>query len=161
MSRLSRPVLALLMFFALLGPALACAPLNATAQADSATAEEIRHTTGRYDNALRQADVAALEQFWAEEYTFVNPRGELLTKAERLANLRAGQTTFDTLAPQAREERIRVYGDVAVHANRLTIGGRYSGQAHSGIYRSLVIWVRRDGRWQQVASQLTAVADQQ
>jgi ketosteroid isomerase-like protein len=157
MSRLSRPVLALLMCFALLAPALACAPLNAAAQANSATAAEIRHATRRYDAALRRADVAALEQVWAEEYTFVNPRGELLTKAERLANFRAGRTTFDTLTPQAREERIRVYGDVAVHANRLTIGGRYSGQAHGGTYRSLVIWVRRDGRWQQVASQLTLV----
>ncbi len=161
MSRFSQPILAWLTVLALLSPALACAPLGAQPQSDSAAAEEIRQTTRRYDDALRRADVAALEQFWAEEYTFVNPQGELLSKAERLANLRAGRTTFDTLAPQTREERIRVYGDVAVHANLLMIGGRYSGQAHGGTYRSLVIWVRRDRRWQQVASQLTAVADRQ
>ena len=39
----------------------------------------------------------------------------------------------------------------------LTIGGRYSGQAHEGRYRALVVWVRREGRWQQVASQLTPI----
>ena len=159
MSRLSRPILARLTVLVLLGPALACAPLGAQSQPDSAAVEEIRQASQHYAAALRRADVAALEQFWAVEYAFVNPRGELVTKAERLANLRTGRTTFDTLTPQVREERIRVYDDVAVHANLLTIAGRYSGQAHGGTYRALVVWVRRDERWQQVASQLTAVTD--
>ena len=75
----------------------------------------------------------------------------------RLANLRAGRTAFDSLAPAPGQEEIHVYGDVAVHRTLLTIGGRYSGQAERGQFRALVVWVRRDGRWQQVANQLTPV----
>jgi ketosteroid isomerase-like protein len=134
--------------------------LPATAPAQDQAVEEVRAAIRQYDAALRRADIAALERFWATEYTLVNPRGERVTRADRLANLRSGRTAFDSLAPVLPEERIRIYGDqdpVAVHTTLLTIGGRYSGHAERGQYRAIAIWVRRDGRWQQVASQLTAV----
>jgi ketosteroid isomerase-like protein len=122
------------------------------------TAEaEVREAIRKYDDALGRADAAAVERFWAEEYTFINPRGERLTRADRIANLRSGQTALDVLVHVPREEHIRVYGDVAVYTTLLSIKGRYSGQAHKGAYRGLVVWVRRDGRWQQVVSQLSPV----
>jgi ketosteroid isomerase-like protein len=131
-----------------------------TAAAAGGAAAEVRAAIRRYDDALRRADVAAVEQFWAPEYTFVNPRGELVTRAARLANLRAGRTAFDSLAPAPQEEQVRTYGDkdiVAVHTTLLTLGGRYGGQLEQGRYRALAVWVRRGGRWQQVASQLTPI----
>ena len=136
----------------------ACAPAQERSKTASA-ADEIREATRRYDDALRRNDVAAVEQLWAPEYTFVNPRGERVTRAARLANLRATRTVFDSLAHAPEEEQIREYGngDVAVYTTLLTIGGKYGGQAAQGRYRALVVWVRREGRWQQVASQLTAV----
>ena len=90
----------------------------------------LRDAVRRYDDALRQADTAAAGQFWADEFVFVNPEG-------------------------ARPEEILVYGDVAVYRTLLSIGGRYSGPPERGQFRALVVWVRRDGRWQQVANQLT------
>ena len=130
--------------------------------ADTSTIEEVRASIRRYDDALRRSDTVAVAQFWATEYTFINPRGELLTRADRLANLRAGRTAFDSLAPVLAEERIRTYGKkkdvVAVHTTLLSIGGRYSGRTERGQYRATAIWVRRHGRWQQVASQLTPVS---
>lgn len=133
------------------------APAQEPAAAADAAEAEVRQAIRRYDEALRRADVAAVERFWAPEYTFVNPRGELLTRAARVANLRAGRTAFDSLAPAPQEERIRTYGNVAVHTTLLLLSGRYSGRAQQGRYRALVVWVRRDGQWQQVASQLTPV----
>jgi ketosteroid isomerase-like protein len=118
---------------------------------------EVSETIRKYDDALRRADVAAVERFWATEYTFINPRGERLTRADRIANVRSGQTALDSLVHVPQEEHIKVYGDVAVYTTLLSIKGRYSGQAEKGAYRGLVVWVRRDGRWQQVASQLSPV----
>jgi ketosteroid isomerase-like protein len=149
------PVLTLLLILPTRAPAQ-----EPTPAAVAPAAAEVRAAIRRYDDALRRADVAAVEQFWAPEYTFVNPRGERLTRAARLANLRAGRTAFDSLAPAPQEEQIRTYGNgdvVAVHTTLLTLGGRYGGQAERGRYRALAVWVRRDGRWQQVASQLTPV----
>jgi ketosteroid isomerase-like protein len=138
-------------------------PLRLRAQersADTRTIEEVRASIRRYDDALRHFDTAAVAQFWAPDYTFINPRGEMLTRADRLANLRAGRTAFDSLAPVLAEERIRTYSHknvVAVHTTLLSIGGRYSGRTERGQYRATAIWVRHDGGWQQVASQLTPV----
>ena len=138
-------------------------PLSLPAQdstRDAKAVAEVRATIRRYDDALRRADAKAAGQFWAAEYIFVNPRGERLTREDRLANLRSSQTSFDSLAHAPQAEEIRIYGNggtIAVYTALLTIGGRYSGQAHEGRYRALVVWVRREGRWQQVASQLTPI----
>ena len=134
---------------------------SARAHAQEPMVEEVRAAIRQYDAALRRADVAALERFWAQEYSLVNPRGERLTREDRLANVRSGRTAFDSLAPVPQEERIRTYDSnkdvVAVHTTLLTIGGRYSGHGERGQYRAMAVWVYRDGRWQQVASQLTPV----
>ena len=138
---------------AILAPALADEPAVATASAEA----EVRQAIRDYDEALRRADVAAAERFWASEYTFVNPRGERLTRADRVANLRTKQTALDSLAHAPQDERIEVYGDMALYTTLLTLSGRYSGEAEQGQFRALVVWVRRDDRWQQLASQMTPV----
>jgi hypothetical protein len=96
-------------------------------------------------------------QFFAAEYTFVNARGERLSRADRLANLRTGRTAVDSVAHAPQEEQFRPYGNAVVYTTLLTLGGQYSGRSQRGQFRALVVWVRRDGRWQQVASQLTPV----
>ena len=135
-------------------PALGQVPASSA----SGVVAEVREAVRRYDDALRRADVAAVGRFFAAEYTFVNARGQRLTRADRLANLRTGRTALDSLAHAPREEQIRPYGNVVLYTSLLTLGGRYSGQAQQGQYRAVVLWVHRDGRWQQVASQLTPVA---
>ena len=132
-------------------------PAQQPATAPSAAVAEVREAIRRYDAALRRADVAAVGEFFAPEYTFVNARGERLTRADRLTNLRTGRTAVDSLVHAPQQEQIRPYGNVVVYSTLLTLGGRYSGQAQRGQFRALVVWVRRDGRWQQVASQLTPV----
>jgi ketosteroid isomerase-like protein len=147
------PVLTLLMFL----------PTWSSAQEAASSAglvAELRAAVRQYDDALRRGDAAAAEKFWAPDYTFVNPQGQRVTRAERLSNVRAARTAFDSLVHEPKEEQIRTYGDrdpVAVYSAILTIRGRYSGQAEQGQYRALVFWIRQDGRWQQVASQLTPV----
>jgi ketosteroid isomerase-like protein len=129
----------------------------AVAANDSAALADVREAIRRYDDALRRADTAAAGGFWADEFVFVNPDGARLTRAERIANLGTGRTAFSALAHVPETEEIAVYGDVAVYRTLLSIGGRYSGQPERGQFRALVVWVRRDGRWQQVANQLTPV----
>jgi ketosteroid isomerase-like protein len=123
----------------------------------SAAEEEVRQATKQYDAALMSGDAAAAARFWAPEYTFVNPFGERVTRDARIANLRSGRTAFDTIGA-LRDEHIRVYdGNVAVHTSRLTLSGKYGGQAHRADYQALIVWVKRNGQWQQVASQVTPI----
>jgi ketosteroid isomerase-like protein len=142
-------------------------PTRSSAQdaaSSAAPIAELRATIRRYDDALRRGDAAAVSEFWAPDYIFVNSRGERLTRAQRVGNVRAARTAFDSLAHEPQEEQIRTYGEqnpVAIYTALLTIGGRYSGRAERGRYRALVVWIRRDGRWQQLASQLTPVLGQE
>ena len=150
----------LLPVFLLTLMAPAWAPAQETnSSADGPAAAELREAIRLYDDALRRADVAAAERFWAAEYVFINPRGERVSRDARVANLREKRTSLDSLSHSPREEVIRTYmdGHMAVYTTLLTLDGRYSGEAERGEFRALVVWVRRDGRWQQVASQMTPI----
>jgi ketosteroid isomerase-like protein len=136
------------------------APAAATGQESTSKAEaELRESIRLYDEALRKADVATAERLWATEYVFINPRGDRVSRNARIANLRESRTSFDSLAHAPNEEVIHVYldGNMAVYTARLTIKGRYSGRAERGEFRALDVWIRRDGRWQKLASQLTPI----
>jgi ketosteroid isomerase-like protein len=124
---------------------------------NAAIEAQLRQAIREYDDALRRADVAAIGRFFAQEYFFVNPRGQRLTRDERLANFREGRTVLDSVVHAPQHEAFRSYGDIVVYTAVLTLTGRYSGQAQQGQHRAVVIWVRREGRWQQVASQLTPI----
>jgi ketosteroid isomerase-like protein len=115
--------------------------------------EKLAH---EYAEALTKRDVAALDKIWTPDYTFVNPRGELLSKAERLANIKSGATEFQTMSPQ--KERLLVHGDFAAEIGRIVVQGEYSGRESSGEYRYTTAWVKIGGRWQMLANQITLIA---
>jgi len=124
---------------------------------NSKTEKEVRQMIGKYRTALLQRDIATLEKIWADDYVFVNASGEVLTKAQRLANAKSGATTLDSI----REEEnitVRVYENSAVATSRVTIKGQYSGQPTSGQYRSTHVWVKGSEGWQLVSNQLTALS---
>jgi len=127
--------------------------------ADAAAEREVRQTIEKYRTALLQKDAAALERIWADDYTFTNGAGETHSKAERLANLKSGATSLDSISEE-EDMKVRVHGDVAVATGRITIKGQYSGKQASGQYRSINVWVKGTAGWQLVANQLTPVAAQ-
>ena len=125
--------------------------------ADTAAEQEVRQTIEKYRTALLQKDAATLERIWADDYTFTNGAGETHSKAERLANLKSGATSLDSISEE-EDMKVRVYGNVAVATSRVTIKGQYSGKQTSGQYRSIQVWVKGAAGWQLVANQITPVA---
>ncbi len=125
--------------------------------ADAAAEQEVRQAIKKYRAALLQRDAATLEQIWTDDYTFTNGAGETHSKAQRLANLKSGATSLDSIS-QEEEMKVRVHGNVAVATGRVTIKGQYSGKQASGQYRSINVWVKGATGWQLVANQLTPVA---
>ena len=125
--------------------------------ADTAAEQEVRQTIEKYRTALLQHDAATLERIWADDYTFTNGAGEIHSKADRLANLKSGATSLDSIS-QEEEMKVRIHGNVAVATSRVTIKGQYSGKQTSGQYRSIHVWVKGAAGWQLVANQITPVA---
>ena len=54
-----------------------------------------------YGAAMAKRDVAALDDIWADDYTFINPHGDLLTKKQRLENIKSGTTATTTTTTTA------------------------------------------------------------
>ena len=128
------------------------------ARADAPDARQaIPKLLEEYSAALLKKDYAALERIWADDLTFVNPRGELLTKSQRLANLRSGATAFKTI--DTSETAVRAFGDnaAAVAVTRVKVDAHYGGQEGSGEYRVTTAWARPRGPWQMFAVHMTRI----
>jgi ketosteroid isomerase-like protein len=123
---------------------------------NSKSEHEVRQMIERYREALLRRDISTLEKIWADDYVFVNASGEVLTKAQRLANIKSGVTTLDSINEE-ENITVRVYQNSAVATSRVTIKGQYSGQPTSGQYRSTHVWVKGPAGWQLVSNQLTAL----
>jgi len=124
--------------------------------ADAAAEQEVRQTIKKYRTALLQKDAATLEQIWVDDYTFTNGAGETHTKGERLAHLKSGATSLDSIS-EAEDMKVRIHGNVAVVTSRVTIKGQYTGKQASGQFRSINVWVKGAAGWQLIANQLTPV----
>lgn len=140
---------------ALLSFAFAQSP-SAQQPANSTSEQEVRQMIEKYRTAILQRDVATLEKIWADDYVFVNAAGDVVAKTERLANIKSGATTLDSIKNE-ENVTVRVYQNSAVATSRVTLKGQYSGQPISGEYRSTLVWVKDSGGWQLVSNQLTAL----
>ena len=125
--------------------------------ANAASAEkEVSDLLDQYNEALLKKDAPALDRIWADDLSFVNLRGQLLSKKERLDNIKTGATSLESA--KVSEKNIRVYGNTAIATLVVGIEGQYSGQEGSGSFRITTVWARPKGTWQMVAVQMTPIA---
>ena len=122
-----------------------------------AAEQEVLQAIEKYRSAILNRDTAALEQIWADHYTFVNGAGEVLSKPQRLQNIKTGATSLESVT-QGADVKVRTYRDTAVVTSRVTIKGQYSGKEASGQYRSMLVWLKGPSGWQLIANQLTPLA---
>ena len=109
-----------------------------------------------YADALKKKDTATLDKIWADDYCLINPQGELVTKAQRMENVKTGATAFDDI--EVQQERVNVRGNTAVDIGRVNLKGtKYSGQESSGEYRYMNVWTKDKGQWRLLANQVTLI----
>jgi ketosteroid isomerase-like protein len=109
----------------------------------------------QHRKAYLNKDAATLDRIWTDDFVFINYRGQLLSKAQRLDNLRSGATSFKSI--EFTDEVVRDYGDAAVLIGVVTLEGQYSGEEGNGAYRFTSICSRRSGQWQIAALQMTRI----
>ena len=105
-------------------------------------------------------DAAFLGRILAADYTGVTSRGGTDTRESALAGYKDKSSV--TTACVNSNMKARVYGDAAVVVGTVTTSGTYQGAAIKDRQRLFTdTFIRKDGRWQCVASQSTVVAAQQ
>jgi hypothetical protein len=136
------------------GPTSVHSGRNATnfivaSSASTAREREIVDAFRAVQRAEHSADAAAYAALTADEFHVVGVLGQVGTKAGRFEAIRT--QTASTPFPVVTDVRVRVFGDAAVMtATQEPVRGRP--------LRFTRLWIRRDGRWQQVVNQQTAVA---
>lgn len=134
----------------------AFAQAKPAAPAKSASVEqELIKLENDWNNAEVKRDVAALSRILADDWTVADPEGTIVNKAQDLAEIKSGESV--TTSAVADEMKVRVYGDAAVVVGRNTVKEQYKGKDFSGQYRFTDTWVKKDGRWQCVATAATKI----
>lgn len=132
-----------------------CASTNTTtAQSVSAGGAETGLLQAELDrvSAMVQPDVVHLNQGLADELVFVHGNGSVQGKTQFLQSFNNSRAHFRSI--ELSERTARIYGDVGVthglqtvHLDtEVTLSDRYTG-----------VYVKRDGRWQLVGWQSTAL----
>jgi ketosteroid isomerase-like protein len=106
------------------------------------------------DAALKK-DAAALDKILADDWVGQGPTG-IATKAQALADLKSGDNKLDSQT--LGEMKVRVFGNTAVVTGSDDEKSSYKGKDTGGHYVWTDIFVKRNGRWQAVASQGTLMA---
>jgi len=118
--------------------------------------QELIKLENESNNAWAKHDMEAYARLLADDYLCTGPDGDVITKAQDLAELESDEKIYTSI--MADDFKVRVYGDAAVVSFRLTSKSHYKGKEYSGQERFTDTWVRRDGRWQCVAVHYSRIA---
>ena len=130
-------------------------PAHPAAATTASVEDEIKKMEMERAAAAVKADTATLERMTADDYTFINRRGQLLTKADTMSRLKSGDIKLT--ANDVSDLKVRVYGNTAVVNGRVDVKGTMAGKDSSGPVLFTRVYVKKDGRWQSVAFQQTPI----
>ena len=105
-------------------------------------------------------DALIHDRFWAEDLIYTRSAGERITKSELMKGVRSAppRKPEDPITVYTAEEiTIQQYGNTAVVAFRLVASTQKSGQTQISKFLNTGTFVKRNGKWQVVAWQATAV----
>ncbi len=122
--------------------------------ADGAEEQAVIKVEQDWGTALAKRDVATIERILGKEWT-ENVGGQITTRAQAIAGQKSGAIRFESIT--AHDLSVHVFGDAAVATMVVVIKGTQNGSDRSGSERSTDFFVKRDGRWQAVSTQNTAI----
>jgi ketosteroid isomerase-like protein len=130
---------------------------NTSAAASGDAKQAVINVMEQHRQGLLNKDTATLDRIWASDFVFIDPNGKLLTKAQRLSNVKTGATNFKSLA--LTEQQVRLLGsDAAVIIGRVELEGQYSGEPGTGSYRYTAALARSGNTWLISVIEMTAIA---
>lgn len=97
--------------------------------------------------AVARGDIATLDRIYSDELAF-SARGELLTKAQVLENIKSG--TFDNKIPIHKDIKAHVFGDTVVLTGYSTSTVHYKGKETHGPRWFTNVYVKQGGQWRLV-----------
>ena len=116
---------------------------NADAAAD--LKDEVMKAEDARNEALPKGDVAALEKIYADDLVYTNARGETLTKAQHLADLKTRKLNFVSF--KHSDVSVHVYGNTGIVTGVSTSAVSLNGVVSSSPRKFMNIFVKQNGQW--------------
>ena len=106
-----------------------------------------------FAKAVVSNDAEAIGKFLADDWVIIDPDGGIIDRARFLGVIKSGMLTHDLM--ESEDVKVRSYGNCAVLSALTKTKAKFAGQEIVTQERATYIFVKRDGRWQCVFSQLT------
>ena len=119
-------------------------------------ADVLRADDQRFD-AMQRGDWTALDAGLADDLTYVHSTARLESKAEHIANLRAGKPHYRGIAP--RERSARVHGGIGIVNGVSEMHVENAGKEQRFTVRYLAVYAKIAERWRMIAWQSTRQPD--
>jgi ketosteroid isomerase-like protein len=119
-------------------------------------ADVLRADDCRFE-AMRRGDWAGLDAALADDLTYVHSTARLESKAEHIANLRAGKPHYRGIAP--RERHARVHGGVGIVNGVSEMHVERDGKEQRFTVRYLAVYQKAGEQWRMIAWQSTRQPD--
>jgi uncharacterized protein (TIGR02246 family) len=139
---------------------LALSANPARAQEDDQAAEEVRALERAWLDAYENRDAEAMDAIVAEDFTITFPDGSIETKPQLMESIRRPRGP-ESPSVEFRTEDVeaRVYGDTVVLIGRVVAEYSRGEETMVDESRYTDTYVKRNGRWQVVASHLSNVPE--
>jgi len=132
-------------------------PVGETVATTPSAEQELIALDKSWGDAGLKGDSAVLERILADDFIGNSPIG-VATKAQNIAEAKTNAPNITNATYVADEYTVRFLdANTAVMTHRATEKGLNKGKEYNDQHRSMHVWVKRDGRWQVVASQATPI----
>jgi hypothetical protein len=122
--------------------------------------QELISLDKEWGEAGLRGDAAVLERILADDFMGATPTA-VATKAQNIAEAKTNAPDITNATYTADEYTVRFLDkDTAVMTHRAVEKGLNKGKEYTDQHRSIHVWVKRNGRWQVVASQATPIPQQ-
>jgi len=125
--------------------------------AQDAQAKEIIALEQELGRAMIHRDVAALQRIVGDDWICQSATGRS-TKQSFISDVAHGKLVMKKFV--LHDIHVRIFGKVAYLMAADDEISTYAGANNSGTYNWLDVWVKRNGRWVSVATQITKAAPQ-
>jgi uncharacterized protein (TIGR02246 family) len=121
--------------------------------------EEVRKLEREWLDAYEKHDAAAMDRIVGDDFTITFADGTVQTKPQVLASIRPPRSTTQP-GPKfwTEEVKSRTYGDTVILIGKVITEERRGDMATRETSRYTDTYVKKDGRWQVVASHLSKLA---
>lgn len=124
----------------------------------STAEQEVRKLEREWLDAYEQFDVAAMSRIVADDFTITFPNGAMQNKPQIIASLKAPRRDPQSTNKFHTEDvESRAYGNTVILIGRVVTQGQRGSQTIREESRYTDTYVKRQGRWQVVASHLSHV----